>query len=193
LSRHERTTRHTEARIAALPPIAETKSTEDVMALRALTPSGNGGTRTAQPVSMFGSLHREIDRLFDDFTRGGFGVMATPAQTNLLPSIDVTETDKEIEITAELPGLERKDVEISVDDDLLTIRGEKKVEVKEEDKGKNYHVAERSYGVFFRAIQLPAGVDPASIQATMSNGVLKVTIPKPAKSEPKKIEVKDAA
>jgi HSP20 family protein len=92
-----------------------------------------------------------------------------------------------------LPGLERKDVEISVDGDVLTIRGEKKVEAKEEDKSKNYHVTERSYGVFFRAIQLPAGVDPASIQATMSNGVLKVTIPKPAKSEPKKIEVKDAA
>src|SRR3954468_5601125 len=166
---------------------------EDVMALRALTPSGNGGTRTSQPVSLFGPLHREIDRLFDDFTRGGLGVMATPAQTNLLPSIDVTETEKQIEITAELPGLERKDVEISVDDDVLTIRGEKKVEAKEEDKSKNYHVTERSYGVFFRAIQLPAGVDPASIQATMSNGVLKVTIPKPAKSEPKKIEVKDAA
>jgi HSP20 family protein len=166
---------------------------EIVMALRALTPSGNGGTRTVQPASLFGSLHREIDRLFDDFTHGGFGLLAMPAQTNLLPSIDVTETDKEFEVTAELPGLERKDVEISVDDGVLTIRGEKKVETKEEDKNKNYHVTERSYGVFFRAIQLPAGVDPASIKATMSNGVLKIAIPKPAKSEPKKIEVKEAA
>jgi HSP20 family protein len=166
---------------------------EIVMALRELTPSGNGGGRSVQPHTLFGSLHREIDRLFDDFTRGGFGVLAAPAQINLLPSIDVTETDKEIEVTAELPGLERKDVEISVDGDVLTVRGEKKVETKEEDKNKNYHVTERSYGVFFRAIQLPAGVDAASIQATMSNGVLKVTIPKPAKSDPKKIEVKEAA
>jgi HSP20 family protein len=110
-----------------------------------------------------------------------------------MPSIDVTETDKEIEITAELPGLERKDVDISIEDDLLTIRGEKKVETKEEDKDKNYHVSERSYGVFYRVIQLPPGVDPASIQAVMSKGVLKLTIPKPAKAEPKKIEVKDAA
>jgi HSP20 family protein len=64
-----------------------------------------------------------------------------------MPSIDVTETDKEIEITAELPGLERKDIDISIEDDLLTIRGEKKVETKQEDqedKDKNYHVSERS-------------------------------------------------
>jgi HSP20 family protein len=141
-------------------------------------------------------LHREIDRLFDDLTRGGFGTLPSPAQTNLMPSIDVTETDKEIEITAELPGLERKDVDISIEDDLLTIRGEKKVETKQEDQGgkdKNYHVSERSYGMFYRVIQLPPGVDPSSIQAVMSKGVLKLTIPKPAKAEPKKIEVKEAA
>ncbi|MEN3385029.1 MAG: hypothetical protein V7608_5073 [Hyphomicrobiales bacterium] len=164
------------------------------MPLSALKPSSstNGGTRL-QPVSLFGSLHREIDRLFDDLTRGGYGTLPSPAQNNLMPSIDVTETDKEIEITAELPGLERKDVDISIEDDLLTIRGEKKVETKEEDKDKNYHVSERSYGVFYRVIQLPPGVDPASIQAVMSKGVLKLTIPKPAKAEPKKIEVKDAA
>jgi HSP20 family protein len=168
------------------------------MPLRALvpsTPSANGGTRL-QPVSLFGSLHREIDRLFDDLTRGGFGTLPSPAQTNLMPSIDVTETDKEIEITAELPGLERKDIDISIEDDLLTIRGEKKVETKQEDqedKDKNYHVSERSYGVFYRVIQLPPGVDPSSIQAVMSKGVLKLTIPKPAKAEPKKIEVKEAA
>jgi HSP20 family protein len=159
------------------------------------TPSANGGTRL-QPVSLFGSLHREIDRLFDDLTRGGFGTLPSPAQTNLMPSIDVTETDKEIEITAELPGLERKDVDISIEDDLLTIRGEKKVETKQEDQGgkdKNYHVSERSYGMFYRVIQLPPGVDPSSIQAVMSKGVLKLTIPKPAKAEPKKIEVKEAA
>jgi HSP20 family protein len=92
-----------------------------------------------------------------------------------------------------MPGLERKDINISLEDDVLTIRGEKKVETKQDDKNKNYHVAERSYGVMVRAIQLPPGIDPAGIQATMSNGVLKVTIPKPAKAEPKKIEVKEAA
>jgi HSP20 family protein len=161
------------------------------MNLKSLIPSSNG-SRTVAPPALFGSLQREIDRLFDDFARGNFASLSQ-AQTNLIPQIDVVETDKQIEITAELPGLERKDVEISVEDDMLTIRGEKKIETKEEDKNKNYHVSERSYGVFYRMLQLPAGVDPSSIQATMLNGVLKLTIPKPAKTQPKKIEVKEAA
>ena len=161
------------------------------MHLRSLIPSGNGGTRTNSAGNPFGFLHREIDRLFDDFTRGLD--VGGQGQVNLVPSIDVSETDKEIAITAEMPGLERKDVEISVEDDVLTIRGEKKVESEQDDKNKNYHLSERSYGVFYRVLQLPPGVDPSKIEATMSNGVLKITIPKPARSEPKKIEVKDAA
>ena len=75
----------------------------------------------------------------------------------------------------------------------MTIRGEKKVERQKDDENKNYHLTERSYGVFYRVLQLPPGVDPSAIQATMSNGVLKITIPRPTRSEPKKIEVKDAA
>jgi HSP20 family protein len=164
------------------------------MNLRTLIPFGseNGRTRMQAPASLFGSLHREIDRLFDDFTRGNVGASGQ-AQINLVPSIDVTETEKEIVLTAEMPGLERKDVDISIEDDFLTIRGEKKIESQQEDKNKNYHVSERSYGMFYRMLQLPAGVDPASIQASMANGVLKITIPKPAKAQPKKIEVKEAA
>jgi HSP20 family protein len=76
---------------------------------------------------------------------------------------------------------------------VLIVRGEKKVESQQDDKNKNYHLSERSYGMFYRMLQLPAGVDPSKIQATMSNGVLKITIPKPARSEAKKIEVKEAA
>lgn len=160
------------------------------MNLRSLIPSGNGGNRTPA-ANPFGFLHREIDRLFEDFTRGLD--VAGQAQVSLVPSIDVAETDKEIVITAEMPGLERKDVEISVEDNVLTIRGEKKVESQKDDKNKNYHLSERSYGMFYRMLQLPAGVDPSKIQATMSNGVLKITIPKPARSETKKIEVREAA
>jgi HSP20 family protein len=155
--------------------------------LRSLVPfGGNGnGTRSQPPAILFGSLQREIDRLFDDFTRGGLA----PAQVNLVPSMDVTETDNEIVVTAELPGLERGDVEISIEDDVLTIRGEKKVEQDKDDK--NYHVSERVYGTFYRVLQLPPGVDASKVQATMSNGVLKIAIPKPAKTQPQKIEVKD--
>ena len=161
------------------------------MNLRSLIPSGNGGSRVNPSGNPFGFLHREIDRLFEDFTRGLDATGQT--QANLVPSIDVAKTDKEIVITAEMPGLERKDVEISLENDMLTIRGEKKVEREKEDKNKSYHLIERNYGVFYRVLQLPPGVDPSKVQATMANGVLKVTLPKPARSETKKIEVKEAA
>jgi HSP20 family protein len=109
----------------------------------------------------------------------------------LAPRIEITESDKEIEISAELPGLERKDVDISLDRNLLTIRAEKKVEAEQKDK--NVHMTERSYGVFYRVLELPMAVDPSKVQATMSNGVLKIAIPKPERTETKKIEVKEAA
>jgi HSP20 family protein len=156
------------------------------MRLRSLIPSRDGAALIRPDFGLFG-LHREVDRLFSEFAQG---VGPNGAQ-NIVPNIEISETDKAIEVTAEMPGLERKDVEISVDDDTLTIRGEKKV--AENQKDKNVQLSERSYGVFVRVLQLPPGIDPSSVQATMSNGILKLTIPKPAKSEPKKIEVKEAA
>src|ERR1700724_2468876 len=153
------------------------------MRLTSLVPFRDGGALTRPDFGLFG-LHREIDRLFNEFAQG-IGPSA-----KIIPNIDISETDKAIEVSAEMPGLERKDVEISIDDDTLTIRGEKKVEESQGDK--NVQHSERTYGVFLRVLQLPPGVDPSSVQATMSNGVLKITIPKPAKPEPKKIEVKDA-
>jgi HSP20 family protein len=161
------------------------------MALRSLTPAGNGGSRAALAINPFGFLQREIDRLFQDFSGGSD--LVGQAQITLVPSMDVSETDNEIVISAEMPGLQQDDVQITVDDDVLTIRGEKRVERQEGgDKDKNYHVSERSYGVFVRMLQLPAGIDPSKVEATMSNGVLRIRIPKPSRSEPKKIEVKDA-
>jgi HSP20 family protein len=160
------------------------------MALRSLTPARNGGSRAALAANPFGFLQREIDRLFQDLTAGPD--VAGQAQITLVPSMDVTETDNEIVILAEMPGLKRDDVQITIDDDVLTIRGEKRVERGEGgEQDKNYHVSERSYGVFVRALQLPAGVDPSKVEATMSNGVLRISIPKPASRQPKKIEVKD--
>lgn len=156
------------------------------MNLRSLIPIG----RDRSVASPFMSLQREIDRLFEDFSRG-FPTIAGNGATALMPSMDVTETDKEIEITAELPGLEEKDVQINVADNILTIRGEKKAE--KEQKDKNYRLVERSYGSFERTLELPEGVNADAIKANISKGLLKVTVPKPAPTQAKKIEVKSAA
>ena len=146
------------------------------------------GVEIASPFQSrgFASLQREIDRLFDDFGRGWDRFTAAPN----FPKIDVTESDAEIEITAELPGLEEKDIEISVADNQLTVSGEKRVE--SERKDKNCTISERSYGAFSRTLALPPGVDPAAIKATVAKGVLKVNVPKPASAKAAKIEVKSA-
>ena len=162
------------------------------MTLRAMFPYRERAPLARPDFSSFSPLSRDMSRLLEEFSRslGGVGALTT---AGLSPSIDVTEADKEIEITAELPGLERQDVEISLEDNVLTIRGEKKMPAHTDDKNKNYHMTERSYGIFYRAFQLPVGIDPASVEATISNGVLKIKIPKPAHTDAKKIEVKEAA
>lgn len=154
--------------------------------MKSLIPIG----RDRSVASPFMSLQREIDRLFEDFSRG-FPTIAGNGAIALMPSMDVTETDKEIEITAELPGLEEKDVQINIADNILTIRGEKKAE--KEQKDKNYRLVERSYGSFERTLELPEGVNADAIKANISKGLLKVTVPKPAPAQAKKIEVKSAA
>ena len=161
------------------------------MTLRAMFPYRERAPLARPDFSSFSPLSREMSRLLEEFSRslGGVGALTT---AGLSPSIDVTETDKEIEITAE-PGLERQDVEVSLEDNVLTNRGEKKMPADADDKNKNYHMTERSYGIFYRAFQLPVGIDPASVEATISNGVLKIKIPKPAHTDAKKIEVKEAA
>ena len=158
------------------------------MNLKSLVPVGRDRS-VARRENPFMSLQREIDRLFDDFTRGFPSLPGNEGA--LLPSMDVTESDKEIEITAELPGLEAKDVQLNVADNVLTIRGEKKSE--KEEKDKDYRLVERSYGSFARSLELPAGVNADAIKASIDKGVLTVTVPKPAPAQVKKIDVKAAA
>jgi HSP20 family protein len=159
------------------------------MSLRSLLPfSTQPSDVTSASASPFASLQREIDRVFSEFGRGW------PALgTDLTPRMDIIERNGTIEITAELPGLEEKDVEVTLSDDILTIRGERRQE--KEQKDENRHVVERSYGAFSRSVQLPAGVKPEDIRASLSKGLLKVTLPKPVQMEAsaKKIEVKAAA
>ena len=159
------------------------------MNLRSLIPIGRD-RNVARSNNPFISLQREVDRLFDDFTRG-FPALSTGGADELLPNVDVTETDKQIEITAELPGLEEKDVQVNLADNVLTIRGEKKAE--KEEKDKSYRLVERSYGSFVRSLELPEGVNADAIKASIDKGVLKVTVPKPAPAQVKKIDVKAAA
>jgi HSP20 family protein len=161
------------------------------MNLKSLIPVGRQRD-VARVDHPFFSLQREIDRLFDDFTRGfpSFGTLGDSVN-KMLPTMDVSETDKEIEITAELPGLEEKDVQVNLADNVLTIRGEKKAEKEETEK--DYRLLERSYGSFERSLELPENVDAGAIKATIDKGVLKVVVPKPAPAQVKKVEVKAAA
>ena len=159
------------------------------MNLRSLIPVGRDRS-VARSDNPFMLLQREIDRLFDNFTQG-FPALSTGGAAELLPNLDVTETDKQIEITAELPGLQEKDVQVNLADNVLTIRGEKKAE--KEEKDKTYRLVERSYGSFVRSLELPEGVNADAIKASIDKGVLKVTVPKPAPAQVKKIDVKAAA
>jgi len=159
------------------------------MNLKSLIPVGRQ-RMVARADNPFLSLQGEIDRLFDNFTRG-FPSLGNGGMTNLMPTMDVSETDNEIEITAELPGLRDKDVQINVADNVLSIRGEKKAE--KEQKDKNYRLVERSYGSFERSLELPEGVDAGAIKASIDKGVLKVVVPKPAPAQVQKVEVKSAA
>lgn len=139
------------------------------------------------------TLHREIDRLFNDFSRG-FGVPAplTPAeQYGLMPDMDVLEADGRITLTMELPGVAEKDVDIAVDDNLLTISGEKVAETHSSGTGASYR-SERTFGSFSRSMSLPFRIDPDSVEARFENGLLKVTIPRPAGEDTgiKKIAIK---
>ena len=129
----------------------------------------------------------EIDRMFDDFlTRSPFG--RSFERGEWMPAIDMSETDKEISVHTEIPGMDAKDIDISLNGRVLTIKGEKKQE--QEEKEKNYHRIERRYGSFSRSFELPADVDANNVNATYENGVLALSLPKTKEQSVKKIEIK---
>ncbi|MSP52507.1 MAG: Hsp20/alpha crystallin family protein [Alphaproteobacteria bacterium] len=123
------------------------------------------------------SLRHEMDRLFEDFF--GQAPWAPRAwDRGCSPTVEVSETDKQIEIMAEVPGVDEKDVDVSLSEGALTIKGEKKSEKEEKDEKKNYYRLERRYGAFQRSFQMPGDIDDAKVEATFNNGVLKVVVPK---------------
>ena len=160
------------------------------MNLRSLIPFGRDRRLARRETDPFTAMQREIDRLFEDFARDAYDRPNYPTR-ELTPRMDVVESDRVIEITAELPGLEEKDVEVTFSDGVLTVSGEKKAE--KEEKDKSYRLFERSYGSFSRSLELPDGIDADAITASISNGLLKVTVPKPAPAEAKKVTIKSAA
>ncbi len=160
--------------------------------------------RAAAPApDVWRSFRGEFDRLFERFA-DTFGMPSLRRMFEMepfrwetavgitAPAVDVTEDDKAFKITAELPGLDSKDIELSMSDGLIVLKGEKRQE--KEEKEKNYYVCERSFGAFRRAFQMPEGVDRDKIAADFSKGVLTITMPKTAEAQKrtKKIEVKSA-
>lgn len=153
---------------------------------------------------LFGSLRQEIDRLFDDFSWPVIGIPRRPRVWSLepmrdwmpslsaLPAMDLVEADGSYELSVELPGMTRDEIELRLSEGALTVRGEK-TEEKKEDK-VDYHLQERRYGSVQRSIALPAGIDADKVQARFEDGVLKVSLPKSqdARAKERKIEIKAA-
>lgn len=133
------------------------------------------------------TLRSEMDRLFDEF----FGI--TPARpegagTMWAPAVDVCEDADNFYVSAELPGMKKEDIDLEVENNVLTIKGERKFEKKEE--GESFHFVERSYGSFYRSFTLPKNVSGDDIKAEYKDGMLKVTLPKIEEVKPKKIEIR---
>ncbi len=145
---------------------------------------GLAKTGPAHPIDLF---RRQVDRLFEDFfddwPLGRWG-----AGAEFLPRLDITESDQEVVVKAELPGLEEKDINVSLSGGRLTISGEKKTERETKDRAQL--IAERSYGSFSRTVDIGAAVDESRADASFKNGVLTVKVPKHESAKPKKIEIK---
>jgi HSP20 family protein len=139
-------------------------------------------------------LNNDMNRMFENFFEAPWSLRPFEAfessLNRFMPSLDMSETDKDIKVTVELPGIDEKDIQLSLDDGVLSISGEKQFEKQE--KRDNYHRLERSYGSFSRQVLLPADVDEDAVSAIFKNGVLNITLPKQqaALSESKRIAIK---
>ena len=161
------------------------------MSEKSLTKGGRGEGRQLDP---FTQLRGEMDRLFDSFMGGGLlprhlFEAGSLGGSMVVPQLEVRETEKAFAVSAELPGLDEKDIEVELQDGLLTIKGEKRIERK--DEKENLHLTERRYGSFQRVIRLPETIDEEKIAARFEKGVLNIVIPKrpEAVRQPKKIQI----
>jgi HSP20 family protein len=153
------------------------------MARQSLTPFG-GFLGGSDPIL---SLHRQMNRLFDDVMQTPFagraGGEGGAALGMVNASMNVSETDNELRVSLELPGVTEEDIDINLESDVLTIRGEKKLEEERGGGKENYHFVERSYGSFQRSLRLPFQANPDEVRASFENGVLTITVPKTAQQQ----------
>ena len=141
-------------------------------------------------------LHHQIDRVFTDFFGTDFPRLARGRwDGGFSPDMDVTETDRQFEVIAELPGMEDRDIEVTLTDGVLTVRGEKRSQTGKEDEDKHHYRLERSYGAFRRSFRLPPEIDAEHVSASFGKGLLKITIPKQetTKAATRKIELRNEA
>jgi len=143
--------------------------------------------RELSPLRDFERMRRDMDRLWDFFFEGGLRKRAEEVG-EWFPALDVSETKNDIVIKTEVPGLDPKEIDISLSEGILTIKGEKKQE--KEEKEENYHLIERSFGSFSRSIRLPRDVQGDKISASYKNGVVRVTLPKSEEAKKKEIKIK---
>ena len=132
------------------------------------------------------TMKKDMDRLFDRFWEGDFRQL--PSMGDWAPALDVSETKDAVMVKAEVPGMDPKEIQLSLEDQLLTLKGEKKQETEEKDE--HYYHAERSYGTFVRTVRLPATVDGSKVTAIFRNGLLRVTLPKAAPANGTTIPIK---
>ena len=162
---------------------------------KTLMPFGRGSAPSRSHEDTFLSLRREMDQLFDSFTRGwGLPTLAS-GESFLSPRVDIAETETGLEMTAELPGIDPKAIELELDDDVLTLKAERKSDHEEKDDKRRYHLTERSVGTYMRAFTLPFSPDRDKITADFDKGVLKVTVPR-SPDQPKatkRIDIRPAA
>lgn len=152
--------------------------------------------RPQRPVDVFEAMRNEMDRVFEQFERGGWGLPMLPfrgvGRETMVPELDVTDDGKQLKIAVDLPGMSEKDVTVTLANGVLRIKGERKSET--EEKKENYYMAERRYGAFERQLRLPDIIDESRLEAKFDKGVLRVSAPKKpeAVKAEKKIEIKSA-
>jgi len=136
------------------------------------------------PFREMSSLHSQVNRLFQDFAGRGSDELTT---AGFVPAVDVYEDEHQITLKVEVPGIDQKDINISLENNTLTVRGERKFE--KEEKEENFHRIERRYGSFSRSFTLPNTVDPDNVRANYENGVLHIELAKRAEAKPKQIKI----